>query len=560
MIGKFTEWLLENTDLLNEKICSGAGTWPIIELKDIGTEVTDVELKKAIAFIINNIPKNKVQFIKLNPNNTTVNEIYIAVDANKRSTTHEDRKKLYEIFFENTGIKEDSDEKSFLFKGCKYISLDKNFLEKLDYQIEFEGKLKQYGNNLKDVITGDQNSAVNFGSYYIKNGIIYIDNIFKFKFEPSGMTVNSDYIKSTIKYANVLLDKLENKTISTVEIDNLRKTILNNIKSIKSPYIEYEIYEKLLGKYNSSVNTSDFYTEKYKLSNGKTLGETLYNSDIMTVASEILIPYMLLAGVKTIDGNDIIKAFAGESKNKTVQAIKYPESNTNFFADYSVVFVKDNKTNDIEEYKVSSKTGAGNAMSLYTLYRKHPEQFEGATGLLKEIINYCKNKKLIISKFVWIAGAIAKGMSYEQIDSLLKIHDKLIEELPNKNIFNELNKLGIKGKELPYPYSLTDYFNKIACDALNKDKDAKDIVLKIIFGNEENVQIYITPMAKNFNIKIVSNKKEKRPTLTFKKGSSSPGTDKFKNKKSLEDIGLLALNNQLKYANANGSMLGLQFE
>ena len=67
-------------------------------------------------------------------------------------------------------------------------------------------------------------------------------------------------------------------------------------------------------------------------------------------------------------------------------------------------------------------------------------------------------------------------------------------------------------------------------------------------------------MAKNFNIKIVSNKKEKRPTLTFKKGSSSPGTDKFKNKKSLEDIGLVALNNQLKYANANGSMLGLQFE
>jgi hypothetical protein len=60
MIGKFTEWLLENTDLLNEKICSGAGTWPIIELKDIGIEVTDVELKKAIAFIINNIPKNKV--------------------------------------------------------------------------------------------------------------------------------------------------------------------------------------------------------------------------------------------------------------------------------------------------------------------------------------------------------------------------------------------------------------------------------------------------------------------------------------------------------------------
>jgi hypothetical protein len=340
------------------------------------------------------------------------------------------------------------------------------------------------------------------------------------------------------------------------------------MRNIEASDIEKEVYDKLLDNYGNTVVTTNFYTdEKYKLSNGKSLGETLCNSNIMTVASEIIIPYMLLCGVKTIDGIDIIKAFAGDSKNKTVQAIKYPKSNTNYFADYSVVFVKDNKTNDIEEYKVSSKTGSGNKISLFTLYNQNKTIFENAKGLIGNAAKYCNKNfndvKLIKAKFTWILGALACGMTYPQVDTLLKQYDVINAHLPapkTLEYFKSLKKYGIDTTSKAFPYTLTDTFNKKACEILNNDNKIKELITDMVFGNKDSIQIYITPMTKKFAIKIVGNVNEKTPNIKFDSGSTSSGTNNFSNINSLKDAEWKKLREQLVDANSHGSMLGIKFE
>lgn len=369
--------------------------------------------------------------------------------------------------------------------------------------------------------------------------------------------------KSQVADANFLLQSilstaLKTKTttaykkqyISVQAIDD-RKTAMKKIgDSIDDSQdlnsLDKSIYAVLFNTVLNKGASDNFLMDilkKNKINSQQSFAEAIESqSTYGVVVSELLVPFLLLAGFKTIDGKEILK---GISETEKVVSVEFPEKKNNVLTDYNVTFVN---TDAGKRYAISAKwTDGHNSPGLFTLLcdnmkmfgKKVLEQYSADSGkdsvfaIAAKIVEEDDNKKGMPGKLLELSKELGKENE--------RFVSKLAEQVTYKDLRDGKYKAGIQDKEEKqmllrkleseignvvkrknnifqqildfYPYSIPIICDKKLAKDLNADKDFLLTLYAFVFGfYGKDVQFQQIQLNRDLSLKYI----ERQPEATIK--------------------------------------------
>lgn len=249
--------------------------------------------------------------------------------------------------------------------------------------------------------------------------------------------------------------------------------------------------------------------------------EFIKDSNISIVAAEILIPYLLLLGYKSINGVDMITPIYGKSTKKTIKYIRWYSSVNMPNVDYSISFLK--TENKAKEKIISAKSNKSNKSTIISSLRNYVDcdklYFDNKTliGKILTSLKLIKKDPIYNNAFAcWIIGYVCQTRKILTKSKMLEMH-KIFMNLKDvnfklsksyKSYINKFFGFDTKTIKTPlYPYSLTDIFEKSATMTLNNEKNIE--ALETIYDIKMKECIY-TQIEMN-------NDKDKVFTISVKK-------------------------------------------
>ena len=569
MIGKFTEWLLENTDLLNEanstELFKNTMSWPRHEKNNISQTFENFNIypvinwlsKKFESIIAFKYPDYGLRGTNKDNTKTTntnagFNGLYIIVD--NAHASRPSRKELYNEIFEKLGnINVNKSEGFYLSYGDT-----ENAKEYVNYtSIINDEEVIQKWNLSKNILDKESPTAcvLYIGVYKKINKQFILNNVVGIRIVGDTSTENKP--RMVIQEANSILtgvfgngiknlynDNAVNK--NGVNIKNFGEDVINSVNSIitTNKSLEKECYELIFSKTPNKKFDASKDWKDIKLSNDVSLIKYINVSNIDKVLSELLIPWLLVNGVKIINGVDVISKI-NENKNAKITNINWPDSQNNKFTDYSICFFNDGKKVGIS---AKGREGGNNGTIISILVNNLNTKLVNRTDILFDnIINnmrYCaKEFKMTNMKYGWVIGATCAAynlnieLSNEDLESLIQLFNNL---LINKNIvtyknirktlssniqtifdklYEERKYINAANKNV-FLYSLTQIFEMVSKNVLNANNKTKGCIYKLKFKTiEENIgmkfyQIELKPNSRGFELAIRENKSSnKRKSL-----------------------------------------------
>lgn len=564
---KFKDWLNEKfqTDLTqfnlfeSRQIFAGAHNFKrIYKLEDV---TVDNEYLKAFFKYFLGLKKPKINSVGI-PDNLDINKpipYYITTIDNLNSSARQAASQVIKLNFEDKPVKITN--KIYLYKCDKSILEDDSFIVP---------NIKLVKN---DIDGGSPSNSEFYIGAYSKSKIDGQDTYtlmasICFKLEQDKETVsklNNYLIKSNINDANMLIKECgfvkNNECVITLkDLPKFSDTLLNVIKNLNVSEQEYNVWFNLFNKnfinQSGEIDTSKLYKNDKIIDYKGTLLEFMNESNYGVIASEILIPVMLLSGNKIINGVNVLENIT-DDEDMVIKKVIWPLSSTAKGIDYAISYVEDQNG---KRYGISAKSGISihktplNSLLKYAdekLILKYKGKKDFISDLYTNIVTKYPNE--ISSKIVWLEGAytINEKISDSELNMLLQLY----EVLNNKNVFIEpkdkrfinslLKSLKCDYESIPpkykrcYPYSLTSYFETQINNKINENKELIKH-LEYIRNNDINynyTQIQLVPNKQyGFKLTILPGNKSKQKELGNSRLTigSSNGSDK--NKAITDDI------------------------
>src|SRR5574344_401287 len=129
------------------------------------------------------------------------------------------------------------------------------------------------------------------------------------------------------------------------------------------------IYHKLTG--------GDFNTEKVYGKKFNSLNKFFNETNISVVASELIIPYILLCGYTKINGVEIVDKIYKAKEYHPLQYVRWSKKSNAETIDYKLSFLK-NK--NISEQAISAKSNTSNNSTIISFIRKYIKTNQSYTG------------------------------------------------------------------------------------------------------------------------------------------------------------------------------------
>ena len=235
------------------------------------------------------------------------------------------------------------------------------------------------------------------------------------------------------------------------------------------------IYHKLTG---GDFNTEKVYGKKFKALN-KFFNET----NISVVASELIIPYILLCGYTKINGVEIVDKIYKAKEYHPLQYVRWSKKSNAETIDYKLSFLK-NK--NISEQAISAKSNTSNNSTIISFIRKYVKTNPSYTGnncskmwqRIIKALKYCNDKKTTNAFACWAIGAACMNLTHfvnlyktftELKTNKLSTTSKQVIQVMKVKINN--NKALNDNDLIHYPYTMTDIFEKIAVFMINNEKN-----------------------------------------------------------------------------------------
>lgn len=530
---KLKSRLFESFLQINEsRICNGSSSWPRID--DIQSANIPHNIKIVMEFLQNTWPENKglpcISAFKLSPsisNNDKKYELYVYVKTvgDGIENNRVGRRNFYQII-------------NKFFK--KQYTLNKTYLIGSATK-SLAGKTFELGNFGKidlaedDILASElQNTLVVLGlfTHSEESNLPVLDTIIKFRIEEdrTEKTENNNTIKCILVDANSVLKQIfgsdnwkigDKSGLSPTTFSNKLLSVIHDMNVLPE---EEEMYKTIFKntKYTSSFSTSVW--ENIKIGN-TTFAEFMYDSNILVVLSELLIPWLLINGVQTFNGINLINELAPKKSTK-VESVQWPTEHSNQSYDYSILF----SDSDIP-VNISAKAGDGHKVSAIAEISDNADDIITDKNIKGSVIQLCAkaiskaNSSKAISRqtsvfYCWCMAAALykKSITDSDIEQLYTIFKKLstTNEYPadaermtklSRNDASIIESLtGVKYSNIfdnekeSWPYSLTHIFERIVVSALQDEK-----------GNVSKDYFYSTKMNqenKYYQIELFKSKKQ----------------------------------------------------
>lgn len=507
---KFTKWLdesltaegfagvLDRLVLDEANICKGVSDWVFVTDENIGSYPENIKL--VMKYMLKKWPKYIKAFMlpevsKLPQNNKY--ELYVCVDTSELSNNNQTgRKELYnKLTSELTAYEQLTPE----FKIGPASNDDKNKFNSNGFRLSF--------NDIKN--TALQNTQVSIGLFTENEDELVLDTLVRYRIEEyKTEATETKKIRCNIQNANALLANifgsnewriggfggLRPSQFASKLIDVLKQKNILNSK-------EGETYRSIFGMKTFPADFDPKFLKDINVDSTTTAADFIYDSNILAVLSELIIPWLLINGVRSFKGVNLIEKLSGDPDD-SITAVSWPTSASNKNTDYSVSFAQFQSG---KEVGISAKFGTGHLTSAITVMRDYLTDF--CKGKLM-INRAARAMKLCIDTYsgatnVFICWCMAAALNGEVSESTISQLYDLYKRLTTNDKGPRLNKFapddeklietvyGISVKNIPdnakpaWPYSITYLLEKKMVDALNADKDSKIFFYNIKMGNNE---------------------------------------------------------------------------
>lgn len=385
-----------------------------------------------------------------------------------------------------------------------------------------EGREAYYRMDLKRVFQLDftipKIGNIDFGSNRIKNSADFLEPFVKFLGNGIGMVNGDEYVINVVpleKYPKMV--ESSRKTLEKLSID----------ESSGEYALFFSMFEILFGE--RSDDSKDFDMDKLRNteltpSSGNfseiTFGAALsLSKGLGAYVSELLIPMLLVKGVESIGGKQII---IGMDPTDKVVSVEWPRDSTNGLTDYDVVFAN---TAQGKRFAISAKFEEGNKPSLIRKMADYSGTFDGFSEEFKQLMNvskdywekYGKHRNNYITRSIWEMAKLLKldfGVSdfltYDEVndevfDRPVGLRQTIRKKYPRKE----------QGKVFDYlikkvPYSLTVLFEKTLTRYFNSKPELLKDVYNMIFNYYPDAIFQQIELSKDLNLKYISKKDETR--------------------------------------------------
>lgn len=488
---KFSSWLNENkfynkfnlTEASSKDLMSGTNEWNNVSIEDMNSGNFPDTVKIAAKYAFNKL--GCVIGFKYPSTNVTsaTQPLYIKVDPSHKSRSS--RKELYKQMISfSTPTKIESD--VYVYTAIKSEL-------PTDGSVDLTSKGFMQANNINAEKLG--NSRCFIGIYQKTGDVLNLTGVVRFKIEADeSENTEGGSIKCQIKSANSLLKRIfggNGATLDRKSAADFGDKIVSTLKSMNINETECKVYDLI---FNQSYKGENDYNPKVlkKLMINKTTSVLDYmnNSNISVTVAELIIPWLLALGVKTICGINVNEILTGDA-NAFCTHISWPDGATNGNTDYEICYANYNNHKPVG---ISAKAEGGHKTTLISLiwdnldnklFKKSSTISNIANGLkiLKKI-----NPAATSALKTWVAGAsVKKSLSSADVSQLSFTYNELVtsdkyynkKNLP-KPVLTLLKELDVLSADKWFPYSLTSNFEKIAAEGINSDaKNSYDIIYRI---------------------------------------------------------------------------------
>lgn len=330
------------------------------------------------------------------------------------------------------------------------------------------------------------------------------EQLFKFLLTPYTDLNFSNKITTQVKNSNVILNKACPSHILTKKnLATFPNELYKALKYINIPIDELKVWKCL---FNIKPDKGeDFIPEIVYKNHFEEVKDYLTKSNISVVASEILIPYILLCGYTKINGVDILDKVGLKKITKIKWSIK-----SNAAIDY---IISDGKTDRF----ISAKSNSSNYSTIITALKENDLKYNRKSELWSKIvknIKECKRMNYNNSFTCWAIGSACMNLPYT-LKELYGIYESVKAHQPiSKKVYNTISKKGklhLSEKDFNYyPYSLTNIFEKIAVNTMNEDIVCLKEIHKILFAQQDYIQIEMHTNTKNLFTVIIKTKDDNK--------------------------------------------------
>jgi hypothetical protein len=562
MIGKFTEWLLENTDLLNEAqaIFANAHKAPRVTLdslnnlnKIIGAfqEIPVDVYKNIIKYIYN-------RFEDIQP----ISSIGIP-DTNRKGILG---RKAPIIFYITTKNELNSSARLSMCKQLNSFSspikLENNYYlwscdpNNHDYKkYNIIDSTDENGEGLTRFEQDEDKGTPSNSRFYLgiyekrSNNVLALVQTIVYKIEvdktnsynnKNGKKIISSGIHDATQLLRDVFGDVDEGIIKANKVNNF---IINLTDVIENYYnnkiiseFEKEFWQKIFNVKIKGIEISTNTLYGKETINGEPLLQYMAKTNYGIIASEILIPFYLVQGVKIINGINLIDVITEGSKSPVVN-VSWPLRANEKYIDYSISTLE---TKDGKKYNISAKAGEKSHkpplitllkdvnINDYNLSKYKQKDIKIVEGLINIVNKFANLPNYPRAKITWFLGDYIKNKT-KNIKTLSNLYDYLnstdfdcskndkkhLETLgKNLNKMFGLNSIIEESKNgmynTPYarcfPYSLTSYFEKQLNDFLNNNVEIRKIIEDIRFSDPVHnyAQVKLLPnTSKGFTISVL---------------------------------------------------------
>lgn len=340
--------------------------------------------------------------------------------------------------------------------------------------------------------------------------------------------------------------------MTTTEINRFPLKIKNQLTALGVDEEEINVWYNM---FNFKHKGTNFNTHNiYSPENFELINDFFNKSNISVVASEILIPYILLCGFTQINGVEIIEQlYDMDNSPGKLEYVRWSNSTNESAVDYKLSFLKDNVN---EEKPISAKSDTANNSTILSFLKSYfvNPKYRNYTGAkldnkwknIVNVIRECAEKKYTNAFTCWAVGMCFVSTDAINLEELYKLFISLKSGTRTREVESKLNTIKKVVRNHPaltkndfklYPYSLTNIFEKIAVAALNENTAYAEEIYRIRFEQFAYTQIEMHTNRTNiFDVTVKKPKdKDKNKHIKFVAvcGNGSQKEDDIETKKHI---------------------------
>lgn len=352
--------------------------------------------------------------------------------------------------------------------------------------------------------------------------------------KPSKLTISKKTVYGKEYLAIEAIDDRE----STLK--SIRSIIDKDVSAAMDKAMYSVMFNAILSNAQDGIRFSMKKLKESRISKDSTFIEGLHAQKTYgAVMAELLVPFLLLCGYKSIDGKEILKGLPTKEK---VVSVEFPNAKNNVLTDYDTVFAN---TSDGRQYAISAKWTEGhNSPGLFTLLydnikmfgkkvvdeyveaagKKSP--FSIAVGITKKDGNHkgmpgklmalAENSYAIDDSFM---NRLAKCVTYDGLKKNEYAIGTEYKENDRKKLLKKFDEeIGSLYRKVATLVDLFPYSVPIVCDkkmaaSLNENKEFLLTLYNFMFGYYgKDVEFQQIQMNDDLSLKYI----EKNPDVTTK--------------------------------------------